>query len=189
MIQCRLCVWCGRKCEEPCEPVLRFLTVYSRERTEDKKELLKILRQELEIIDYEPSPEIEKLAGKVLDKIPELSYIREYEIKIGYVLSYEKKTKDGEAVFGDCRKVNGPYQAFLPYDIIVTVYEPNACEFTENQMKVLLWHELKHIEIGLKGIKVKDHNVKDFRSIIDRLGLDWSQPGEEIEDILEGNHG
>jgi hypothetical protein len=183
----RLCSWCGKGCYKPCEPLQYILQAYDRQRTEDKKELLKILRNDIEIIDYEPSPEYAELGNKVIDKIEELSYIRDFEIKIGYVLSYEAKTKDGQAVFADCRKVNGPYRAYLPYDIVITFYEPNTSYLSENQQKVLMWHELRHITIGPKGIKVQDHDVKDWRSVVDALGLDWFKPGQEIIDILGGN--
>ncbi len=182
---CQLCGWCGLGCIDPCQPVKRILSIYEKERTEDKKELLKILKSELDIIDYEPSQELEILSGKVQDKIPELSYIREYEVKVGYVLSSYRKIDDGELVFVDCRKVTGPMQAYLPYQVIITFYEPNIDDFTPNQKAVLMWHELKHIELTQKGIKIKNHDVRDFRSIIDRLGLDWSSE-IEIEDILGG---
>jgi len=181
----KLCEWCGEGCFSPCEPLQYILQAYDRQRTQDKIELLKILRNDIDVIDYEPSQELAELGNKVIDKIEELSYIRDYEIKIGYVLSYERKTKDGQIVFADCRKVNGPYRAYLPYDIVITFYEPNTSYLSDNQQKVLMWHELRHITIGPKGIKVKDHDVKDWRSVIDALGLDWSEPGQEIPDVLK----
>jgi len=184
----RLCSWCGKGCYKPCEPLQYILQAYDRQRTEDKKELLKILRNDIEIIDYEPSPEYVELGNMVIDKIEELSYIRDFEIKIGYVVSNEAKTKDGRIVYADCRKVTGPYRAFIPYDFIITFYEPNMDLLSDNQKKVVMWHELRHTGISTKGMKLQPHEIEDFESIAERLGIKCLDMGRDVIDILEGDN-
>jgi hypothetical protein len=179
------CERCGLDCQEPCDALNTFIRVFGEFRTEEKKELIKILRKELEIIDWEPSQELAELGNKVLDKIEELSYIRDYEIKIGYVLSGEAKKQDGRIVFADCRKVTGPYQAYLPYDFLITFYEPNVDILSDNQKKILMWHELKHIGISHKGLKLVPHEVDDFKVILRKFGIDWNDFDQEIPDIFE----
>ncbi len=146
-------------------------------------------REKLSIEDAEYSEEYEKLSNKVIDAVAELQYIRDYDIKIGYVKSYEEKVKDGRIIYADCRKVNAIYQCFAPYDFIITIYEPNAMLLTMNQIKVLLWHELRHVGINERTLKteykVMLHEVEDFHSIIDRFGTRWNEPNTEIEDICK----
>jgi hypothetical protein len=51
--------------------------------------------------------------------------------------------------------------------------------------ELIMWHELLHIEptMNKKGdikFQIRDHNVKDFRCIIEAKGIDW------VEDIYKG---
>lgn len=139
--------------------------------------------------DAEISPAYEELAEKVIDAVSELHFIRELEIKVGYVLSYERKIKKGHLIYADCRKVDVVYQCYIPYDFLITVYEPNIQDFTREQLQVLMWHELKHIGINERTLQLTyqlmPHEVEDFHSILDRMGTRWSEPGANIEDILE----
>jgi predicted metallopeptidase len=181
-----LCKTCHAECQGSCPAYEKLIEIYNEQRTEEKRELIKELRKQLDIIDWEPSGELEELGNKVLDKIKELDYIRDYEIKIGYVLSYEAKTKDGKTVFADCRKVNSSYLAYLPYDFLITFYEPNISILSDNQKKIVMWHELRHVSIGPKGLKVAPHEVDDFKSILREFGIDWNEFDQEVPDILGG---
>ena len=131
----RLCDQCEKGCEEGerCAALTRLYQLYQEKRTEEKRQLLRTLRSELDLIDAEPSEEMQELGEAIIAKFPELAYIHEYEIKVGYVLSYEAKKKQGQIVFGECHKVNGPYKAYLPYDFVIVFYEPNIVILTENQ--------------------------------------------------------
>jgi hypothetical protein len=57
---------------------------------------------------------------------------------------------------------------------------------TENQQKVLMLHELKHIGIGERGLKIENHDIEDFADILTAYGLDWNDIDKNIEDILAG---
>ncbi|OZV10781.1 hypothetical protein CIW83_18350 [Tissierella sp. P1] len=79
------------------------------------------------------------------------------------------------------------YKAYLPYDFIITFYENNTGFLNDNQLKILMYHELKHIGIGERGLKINPHDIEDFSDILDKYGLDWNNFGKELPDILGGD--
>lgn len=185
------CVECYLKddCESnknTCEAIHALSKICLEENTKIKTELIHKYSKELDLIECEVSEELRQLGEKVIAGMPELAYITEFEIKVGYVLSYEAKKKDGKFIAGDCRKVTGTYTAFLPFDFIITFYEPNISYMTDNQKKVLMLHELKHIGIGMRGLKIEHHDVEDFISILERYGINWNEFDNDIIDILAG---
>jgi predicted metallopeptidase len=180
-----VCKKCGNGCEEPCVAIKLLLKIYKEKRTEEKTELIKQLRPLLRILDYETADDLRELGEKVINRFPELSFIKEFDIKIGYIRAYESKTSKGRVTFADCRKVNGPYQAYLPFDFIITFYDPNVAILTENQRKIVMYHELRHIEMTPKGLTVRPHDIEDFESILKEHGLNWNQFGNEVPDILD----
>lgn len=173
-----------------CNAMNELFSVYDDSKKQEAKSFIEDHRESLSIVDAEQCEEYEKIASEVIDSIEELHFIKELEIKVGYVKSYEEKMNKGNAVMADCRKVKEIYQCFIPFDFIITVYEPNVSFLKDNQMKALLWHELKHIGINEMTLaltyRVVPHDIEDFYSIIDRLGTRWDEPGKDIEDITEG---
>jgi len=123
------------------------------------------------------------LAESIINKFPELSFINAYGIKVGYVLSYEAK-KGEKIVYADCRKLNVVYQAYLPFDFIVTFYHFNTEILSENQKKILMLHELRHIQLTERGPSVRPHDIEDFKDILERYGNDWNSYGQQVPDIL-----
>ncbi len=169
-----------------CNGLKALNRICAEQHEKEKRELIREYAIELGVIDYEVSDELRQLGEKVIAGMSELYYITEFEIKVGYVLSYEAKKKDGKSIAADCRKVTGPYQAYLPFDFVVTFYHPNMSYMTENQQKVLMLHELKHIGVGERGLKIEPHNIEDFESILSRYGLNWNAFNNDIPDILVG---
>ncbi len=172
--------------DNSCNAISALYEICQEQDREVKAELIRGYAREIGAFDYEVSEELRQLGERVIAGMPELSYITEFEIKVGYVLSYEAKKKDGKSIAADCRKVTGPYQAYLPFDFVVTFYEPNMSYMTENQRKVLMLHELKHIGIGERGLKIEHHNIEDFESILSRYGLNWNAFNNDVPDILVG---
>ena len=170
-----------------CNAVRALSRINNTEDKAMKSELIREYAKELDLIDYEISAELQELGEKVIAKMPELSLINEYDIKVGYVLSYEAKRDKGKSTNADCRKVTGPYKAFLPFDFVITFYDPNISHMSDNQKKVLMLHELKHIGIGDKGLRIENHDVEDFMSILETHGIKWNDNGEDVADILGGD--
>ncbi len=188
MIFCAKCYW-QKQCKREgvhCNAIEALHKIGDEQDREAKIELIREYARQLNIIEYEVSDELRELGERVIAGMPELSYILEFEIKVGYVLSYEAKKKDGKFIAADCRKVTGTYTAFLPFDFVVTFYEPNMSYMTDNQKKLLMLHELKHIGIGPKGLRIEPHDIEDFESILNQYGLRWNAFNNDIPDILAG---
>jgi hypothetical protein len=181
-----ICAKCGRECETSCTALDTLTKTYSGLKTEEKKNIISSLRKEIGLVDYEVADALRVLGDQVITAMPELSIIRDFNIKIGYVRSYEQKRDKGKIVNADCRKVNGTYTAYLPFDFIVTFYEPNIDYMTENQRKILMLHELRHIGVGEKGFRIEDHDIEDFKDILYRYGIDWNDLDHDVPDILVG---
>lgn len=179
---CQTCMF-SADCEIRCPAVNKLFEIYRETRNKDRYQLIKKLQKELSIRDAEPSKEMRKLAEQIINKFPEFSFINEYEIKIGYVLSQEKPPSS-KIKYADCEKVKLKHQAWLPYDFIITFYEPNTELLSENQKIILMLHELKHIGIGERGLKLEEHDSEDFKDILKQYGIDWNMYGEEVPDIL-----
>jgi predicted metallopeptidase len=188
MADIELCTRCGKGCgkDESCLALDDLYKLYEVKRKEEKRELLSELRSQLKLVDYEPADDIRELAEKLIIKKPELNFINEFGITIGYARAYEGKKSKGRATFADCRKLNGSYLAYLPYDFLITVYDPNMAILSDNQQKIVVYHELRHIGINQHGLYVVPHDIEDFESILREYGLNWSEFDNEVTDILGG---
>ena len=124
------------------------------------------------------SEEFSELAAELIKTEPELAYIAESEATIMYLTSENVKMKRGRRVFGECEKVPDKWKWAVPCDFTITIFLPNVERFTKEQLRILMLHELKHVGITKDGneetYSTVDHDIEDFRSIIDRYGLDWS---------------
>jgi hypothetical protein len=178
-----MCNKCGQGCELDCAALIRLKEIYRQTRTTDRHQLVKKLQKELSIRDAEPNRELKRLADKIIEKFDELHFINEYGIKIGYVLSQEKPAGT-KIKYADCEKLKTKYQAWLPYDFMITFYEPNTELLNENQKKILMLHELKHIGIGERGLKLEEHDIEDFAKILQSYGILWNGIDQEVPDIL-----
>ncbi len=172
-------------CESRCAAFIELYKLWNIQNKKDKTIKIRNLKKQLEIMEAEASNDLRYLGMKIINKYPEFSFIKEWGIKIGYVVSQEKKS--GEKItYADCRKVTDVYKAYLPYDFIITFYERNTGFLNENQLKILMYHELRHIGIGEKGLKIVPHDIEDFSDILTKYGLDWNSHGKELPDILGG---
>jgi len=179
-----ICSKCAIGCGDSCAALQELFKLYRDLRTEQKTDITKDLRKELSLVDYEVADDLKALGEKLISAMPELHIIPDYEVRIGYVRSYDAKRDKGRQINADCRKINGTYTAYLPFDFIVTFYEPNVYHMTENQKKILMLHELRHIGIGERGFRIENHDVEDFRDILERFGIEWNGFDQEVPDIL-----
>ncbi|HOM43373.1 MAG TPA: putative metallopeptidase [Bacillota bacterium] len=181
-----ICKDCANKdaCITHCEALERLYKLMKVIDYEEKTKLLQEYKKDLELIFAEPDPETEEIANKIIDRYPEFDFIKSMDIKIGFICSYETKMKDGKATLGTCEKVSEKYKAYLPYDYIITIYKSNAYYLNNNQYKLLIYHELKHITVGMRGLAVRPHDIEDFADILRDFGLDWNGVDSYVPDIL-----
>lgn len=82
---------------------------------------------------------------------------------------------------GECIAVKKEYhKRFIPHDYLIIIYEPNVQHMTPEQKKILVEHELMHInayenEEGETKLGINPHEVEDFQEIIDKYGADWAK--------------
>ena len=129
-------------------------------------------------MEYEISRKYKAIAESVINAEPELRWIREIGVQIGYLRSFKEKKSGGRLVFGECTKVSELYEPFCPYDFLIVIFEPNIAGFTKKQIQILLHHELLHVGMDEKNgelrYRIVPHDVEDFYSILDRYGTRWS---------------
>lgn len=126
----------------------------------------------------EQNDDYARIGAELIQAEKSLNWIRETEVSIGFMSSNKAKVSNGKTVFGQCERVPDRYKAFIPYDFLITVYEPNVIDFTSRQIRILLHHELLHCGVNMNAeptYKVVPHDVEEFNEIIDRYGLDWSE--------------
>lgn len=120
-----------------------------------------------------------KTIGKRLIKNDEsLSYIRDSDVRIVFLSSDHEMKSGRKIVMGLCEKVPEKFKWAVRYDFMITLFEPNIERLTDKQLEIVILHELMHVGIEHDGNEeiyyINQHDVEDFRTIIDRYGLDWS---------------
>lgn len=171
---CANCIH-NEHCELPCAAVEQLFRLSREQHKKETKRIIQELRELLNLKDCEPADDLKDLADGVIDEHQdELGFIKDMEIEVGYVRSYQRKIKDGQIIYADTEKTKHKYTAYLPFDFVITFYEPNVAMLNDEQIRILMWHELRHIGIGEKGLKVMPHEIEDFFSIIDKHGVHWN---------------
>ena len=120
-----------------------------------------------------------EIGAKLIEEEDALIDIANSQAIIAYLSSEHKKMNAGKTVFAQCEKVAEKYKWGIPADFTVTVFEPNVEGFSDEQLRILIFHELLHIGIefnedGSESYTIKPHDLEDFKLIIDRFGTDWS---------------
>jgi hypothetical protein len=172
-------------CELSCPAFVELYKICDEQDTKDKTILIRNLKKLIGIRDAEPSIQLKRLGTKIINRFAEFGFINEWNIKIGYVISQERKSGK-KIVYADCRKAQEVYRAYLPFDFIITFYECNTRMLNENQLKILMLHELKHIGMGERGLTIIPHDIEDFSNILSKYGLDWDSYGKELQDLFGG---
>lgn len=129
------------------------------------------------------------IAKRLIRTLPEFADIAESEVRIAFLSSYKAKVRNHKVIFAECNKVDDKYSWCCKYDFFIVVYEPNIEDFTEDQIEILIRHELHHVGIDYdKDDEIKyyvvPHDVEEFWEIINQHGLKWSDTnatGDESE--------
>lgn len=121
-----------------------------------------------------------EIGAELIDTEESLTDIAISKATIIYLSSTHKKIGSGKVVKAECEKISDKYKWGIPCDYTITVFEPNCEGMTDEQMRILLFHELLHIKIefkddGTESYGIKPHDLEDFKEIIDRYGTDWSK--------------
>ena len=129
------------------------------------------------------SEEFAAIGHQLIEEMPELAYLRGADITIVFLESEHKKKAKGKIVHAVCEKVAEKYKWSIPADFTITVFLPNCEKMDDEQMRILLLHELLHIGQINEVWSIVPHDLEDFRTIIRKYGADWDLPkGETGED-------
>lgn len=124
------------------------------------------------------SEEYAEIGQKLIQTEPCLAHIRNSQVTIVYLSSEHEKKEGGKIIAGQCEKVPVKYRWAVPCDFTITIFEPNVERFTEEQMQILILHELMHIGIETDGneetYSIVPHDIEDFKEIINRYGIGWN---------------
>lgn len=116
----------------------------------------------------------EKIGDDLIESQPELQFISLYNLKICYLESDYEKISNGKVIFGECEKVPDKHKWSIDYDFTITLYLPNIAGLTDEQIKMLIHHELLHVGVDDKGRTcVNPHDFEDFKLIVDKYGTDY----------------
>lgn len=120
------------------------------------------------------------IASKIIDEEDSLIDIANSHATIVYLSSDKAKKGKDKIIHAECEKIQDKNKWAIPADFTITVFEPNCVGFTDEQMRILLFHELLHVGIEFKednteSYYCKSHDYEDFKIITDRYGTDWSK--------------
>lgn len=121
-----------------------------------------------------------RLAEELIGSEQELKYIKDSRVKITYLESDQNKKSGDKLVYGECEKVQAKNKWAITCDFTITLFKNNCIGMSQEQIKMLLFHELLHIgiEAGPEGselYKITPHDLEDFKVIIDKYGTDWAK--------------
>jgi len=123
---------------------------------------------------FEISTELKELASKVIASRKGLDGPASPECRIAYLYSDQAKKSSGKKVFADTEKLSDKVKALVPYDFVITFYQPNTAPLTPEKMEILMYHELRHIGFAPDGkCSIVPHDVEDFSDILEDYGMKW----------------
>lgn len=124
--------------------------------------------------NYTKSAQLEQIARQVMIEFVDLAHLDDPGLRIAYQYSDQEKKNHDMVVYADTEVVKEKYREFMPYEFLITFYEPNCSDLDEEHLKRLMYHELKHV--GFEGdskFRVIPHNLEDFRECVEKWGVDW----------------
>ena len=116
----------------------------------------------------------QKIANELIATRPELEDIKNSDVTIICLASDQEKKSNGKLIFGQTEKIADKYKWGIPCDFTITIFDPNVAYWTEEQMKILMLHELLHVGVDGDRLYIRPHDLEDFKSIIAEYGVDWA---------------
>ena len=127
------------------------------------------------------SPEVEELAGEVMDEWPEFEPIRT-AIDDGLTIAYVFETKPFDPtkdeykrhVVAKVSKASPLWQCLADVRLAVQFRQWFWDKYTPEQRAAVIYHELKHIDVDLDSappkVSLKPHEIEEFYGVARRYG-------------------
>jgi predicted metallopeptidase len=131
------------------------------------------------------SAEYKELAFKIIQRFSEeLGHIElDNVIFIEDIINAPKNTAARTYYFG-CH----PIEAFTDAKYAIVMYKNNIEYMSENQIKIVLYHELLHIPSKGEKATLIPHDIMDFHKVLSKFGIDWNDENKKVIDILGGEN-
>jgi hypothetical protein len=145
---------------------------------------------------YRPASEVRRIATTLIPQ----HHIDLCDVRIEYVFREEAAKKNGKIVLGTARKLTG-LNAFLATEtdeagiahgdadfFVIEIAEDTWQKLNNHQRTALVDHELCHCQVewsddGVPTLKMRPHDLEEFRAIVDRHGL-WQPDLEHMADVM-----
>lgn len=136
-----------------------------------------------------------QIGEKLIGEEEILEHIRENDIRIRYLESNKPAGKSKRVILGECRKFSDRNRQMLEAcnikkedipDFVIVIYKERIHGFTNEQLRILIMHELMHIgvkedsETGVVSYHLVKHDLEDFRAIIEQYGTDWTADKSQL---------
>ena len=122
---------------------------------------------------FEQSKDLAELAKVVIAENADLKHLDNPSLRIVYMYCDKDKTSNGKKVYADTTKLNDKTKAVAGCDFIITFYKQICSTLDEAKMKILMYHELRHVGFKDGKFSIVPHEVEDFKNIVERHGMNW----------------
>ena len=126
---------------------------------------------------WEEAHDLKEMAAKIIAARDEVAHVEVDRV----LFLRELETKPKSAMARCYRLTNHPIGFFTDKPFAIVLYWQWCDYLSENQLKILLLHEMMHIPPT--GDMLVQHDVQDFRAVLG-IDLDWKESGREVPDIL-----
>lgn len=125
------------------------------------------------------SEEYTEIGIELIRTEQELMHIKNSNVQIGFLNSPIMKRSKVLTTYAVCERVPDKYKWSIPFDFLITVFDQSVKDFTDDQIRILLFHELLHVGIeeanGEEKYFTVPHDLEDFKLIVDKFGARWSE--------------
>ena len=128
----------------------------------------------------EINEEYNEIMHELIEERSELEHIKYSDVTIICLSSCHRKKKNGGKVYGQCEKVQEKNKWSIPCDFTITIFEPNIIGFTDEQLRILIFHELLHVGVACGEYYIRPHDLEDFKQIVNEFGTDWAEVKDDI---------
>jgi hypothetical protein len=122
--------------------------------------------------EYLEAPELEKIAGKIIEVHVGFSYLT--ELRVVYLWKEKGGTRLGKATLGKCQRPQGLLAKFCPADFIIWLGADHHRAFrsTRYQVEATVFHEMCHTgEDGDEEPVMEPHDYEGFVREVELYGL------------------
>lgn len=137
--------------------------------------------------EYRQSEDYARMAGSLIATEDIFADLRAHPARIRFLESNKPAKKSGRVILGECIKVSNKVRNLMAAvmsedmvpDFFIVIYKERIQHFTPAQLRILIMHELMHIDVkvdddGKVTYSVRKHNVEDFDYILLEYGLNWA---------------